>query len=340
MAMAQKVGQLLMVSSPVADPDAATLVDLTTYHVGNVFLKGRSHQGTAAAAAVVARLKAQVNTHSTAGVRQFIATDQEGGMVQILNGPGFSDIPSALDQGALAPAELRADARIWGAQLARAGVNVNLAPVLDTVPSPTFAPSNAPIGLYDREYGFTPDVVSSHGVAFAQGMAAAGVAAVPKHFPGLGRVTANTDLSTGVTDNQTVRNDPYVAPFRAAVDAGVGWMMVSNAVYPAIDPAHIAPFSPVVLKSMIRGDLGFTGIIITDDICDAVQLSPFAPERRAADFVAAGGTMALCTNQAILPRLYAGLLQRASADPGFAAEVNAAALKVLEAKADSGLLGR
>jgi beta-N-acetylhexosaminidase len=340
MTLEQKVGQVLMVSSPVAGPDAATLAALTSYHVGNVFLKGRSQAGAGAAAAAVGQLNAQVSMQSTGGVAQFIATDQEGGQVQILNGPGFSPMPSALGQGAMDPGQLRADAQVWGSELAAAGVNVNLAPVLDTVPGPDFAPSNIPIGHYQREYGFTPEAVSSHGVAFALGMAAAGVAPAVKHFPGLGRVTENTDTSTGVADGATTRTDPYIAPFHDAVKAGVRWVMVANAIYPAIDPNHLAPFSPVIVRDMIRGDLGFDGIIISDDICDAVQLSPFLPAHRASNFIAAGGTMALCTNQKILPQLYQGMLDRASSDPVFAAQVDAAALTVLEAKAQVKLLGR
>ncbi len=334
----QKVGQVLMVSSPVAGPDAATLTALTSYHVGNVFLKGRSYDGTAAVAGVVAALKARVSSLSTAGVGQFIATDQEGGMVQIMNGPGFSAMPAATDQGAMDPGQLRADAQLWGSQLAGAGINVNFAPVLDTVPGAGFAAANAPIGHFGREYGFTPEAVSGHGIAFANGMADAGVTPVAKHFPGLGRVTANTDTSSGVTDATTVRNDPFIAPFRDAVQSGVRWMMISNAYYPAIDPAQMAPFSSVIMDGMVRGDLGFSGIIVSDDICDAVQLSPVPPKERAAGFIAAGGTMALCTNQATLPQLYQGVLDRQAADPAFAATVDTAALKVLEMKAAGGLL--
>lgn len=336
--LAQRVGQILMVSSPVGGPDSNTLAALNTMNVGNVFLKGRGYGGTQAVAAVVGQLNALVSPATTGGVKQFIATDQEGGLVQIMNGPGFSKIPSAVDQAALEPVQIKADATIWGQQLAAAGVNVNFGPVLDTVPSAAFAPQNAPIGYFGREYGFTPQDVSARGVAAALGFAAGGVAPTVKHFPGLGRVSANTDVASNVTDGTTVRQDPFLQPFRDAVASGVRWVMVSNAYYPAIDPQNIAPFSPVVMKEMLRGDLGFNGIIVSDDICDAVQLSPFAVANRGADFIAAGGSMALCTNQALLPAMYQGLLARATADPAFAASVDAAALKVLEIKAESGLL--
>lgn len=336
--LSQKIGQILMVSSPVGGPDANVLAALNTMNVGNVFLKGREYGGAAAVAGVVNQLAATVGPLSTADVRQFVATDQEGGLVQIMNGPGFGKIPSAIQQAASSPEQIKANTTLWGQQLAAAGVNVNFAPVLDTVPSAAFAPQNAPIGYFGREYGYTPADVSARGVAAALGFAAAGVAPTVKHFPGLGRVVENTDVASNVTDATTVRQDPYLQPFRDAVASGVRWVMVSNAYYPAIDAQNIAPFSPVVMKDMLRGDLGFTGIIVSDDICDAVQLSPFPVADRGAGFIAAGGTMALCTNQALLPQMYQGMMARATADPAFAAAVDAAALKVLEIKSESGLL--
>jgi beta-N-acetylhexosaminidase len=339
MTLEQKLGQVLMVGTPVSGADQATLASLSAHHVGNVFLKGRGYAGTDAVSSVVGQLTAQATPESTAGVRPFVATDQEGGQVQIMNGPGFSPIPSALQQGGWAPNQLRDSARQWGSELAAAGINVNFAPVLDTVPDPAFAAANAPIGRYQREFGFAPDTVAAAGTAFAQGMASAGVAPVVKHFPGLGRVTGNTDTSSGVTDAQTTRTDPYLAPFRAAIQSGVQWLMVSNAYYAAIDPERMAPFSPVILRDMVRGDLKFGGVIVSDDICDAVQLTPVPPADRAAGFIAAGGSLALCTNAGLLPQLYLGLQQRAATDPAFPAVVDAAALTVLRAKERAGLLG-
>ena len=339
MTLEQRVGQVFMVSSAVSGANPATLTALRDNHVGNVFLKGRTTAGAGPVADVVNALRAQATQPGAVVVAPFVATDQEGGQVQILSGPGFSQIPPALQQGAMDPAALHAAATTWGRELARVGVNVNFAPVMDTVPSAAFAPQNIPIGKYQREYGFNPGSVSAHGVAFAAGMADSGVAAVPKHFPGLGRVTANTDTAENVTDAVTSRTDPYLSPFADVVHGGASWMMLSNAFYPAIDPDHYAVFSPAIV-GMLRGDLGFGGIIVSDDVCDAAQLSGFRPEARGVDFLAAGGTMVLCTNESMAPRLWQGVVDRARTDPGFAKVVDAAALAVLEAKERAGLLGK
>lgn len=338
MSLEQKVGQVMMVSVGSTGADQASRYALDSLHIGNVFLKGKTQEGTQSVSEVVNSVSSGPQDSSTAGVRRFVATDQEGGVVQLLGGTGFSQIPSALLQGQMTASQLKASAAGWGSELARAGVNVNLAPVLDTVPSAAFAPQNTPIGAYSREYGYSPEEVSIKGNSVAQGLQSSAVAPAVKHFPGLGRVTANTDTSTNVTDAQTVRNDAYLKPFKDAIDQGVRWVMVSNAYYPKIDESAYAPFSSTVMRGMLRDDLSFNGIIISDDICDAVQVSVVPASERAADFIAAGGTMALCTNQTKVTALYQGVVDKARADSSFSQLVDAAALKVLEIKAQSGLL--
>ena len=106
----------------------------------------------------------------TSGVRLFIAANQEGGQIQQLTGPGFATMPSALEQGSWSLSTLRAAATGWGSDLRAAGVNLDLAPVMDVVPQGTAA-SNAPIGALDREFGYDPVTNGEHGTAFIQGMA-------------------------------------------------------------------------------------------------------------------------------------------------------------------------
>jgi len=247
-------------------------------------------------------------------------------------------MPSALDQGKLTPGVLRAQATIWGRQLSAAGINVDLAPVLDTVPSAAFAPQNPPIGADDREYGFDPSTVGTHGSAFALGLADAGVDATAKHFPGLGRVTGNTDTTAGVTDTQTTRTDPYLAAFRAAIVAGIPWVMMSTASYAKIDPGTPAAFSRVIVTDILRGDLGFRGVIVSDDLGAAAQVASYPVAERALAFIAAGGDIVLTADSTQIPAMTAAVLARTQTDPAFKAQVDAAALTVLTAKQARGLL--
>src|SRR4051794_17715180 len=123
MSLAQRVGQLFMVASAAGTPTPATLDTIRTYHVGNVMLSGRSSAGTARTKTVSDALQRQGTTATTYGVPLFVATDQEGGKVQVLTGPGFSTMPAALTQGGWATTTLRSAAQTWGRQLRAAGVN-------------------------------------------------------------------------------------------------------------------------------------------------------------------------------------------------------------------------
>ncbi|MDQ1715458.1 MAG: beta-N-acetylhexosaminidase [Frankiaceae bacterium] len=336
MTRAQRIGQLFMVGNAATGVETSTLAAISAYDIGNVMLRGRSSAGVAATALVSAALARSITTAT--GVRAFVATDEEGGSVRVLRGPGFDAIPSALTQGTWSVAGLRTSAKRWGAQLRKAGVNLDLAPVLDVVPSAAAARLNPPIGAFNREYGYTTTTVSAHGIAFLTGLSASGVDSAVKHFPGLGRVNENTDTSQSVTDAMTTRGDPYLAPFQNAVNAGAAFLMVSSAYYSRIDPKNPAAFSPTIVTGMVRGDLGFRGVVISDDLGNARQVAAWSPGSRAVKFLAAGGDMVLTVNTALVPAMVKAVAARARTDAAFARLLNASALRILTAKAVRGLL--
>ncbi|GAB6984234.1 glycoside hydrolase family 3 N-terminal domain-containing protein [Nocardioides pyridinolyticus] len=338
MSLEQRVGQLFMVGTPADRVDRRTRAQIGRYHVGNVMLTGRSYAGVRDPRRVSRAMRGEVSAASTGNVRLFVATDQEGGQVRVLQGPGFSDIPSALVQGRWSLAGLRSSAKTWSEQLRDAGVNMNLAPVLDTVPSKRAARHNPPIGKYDRQFGYTTRVVARHGLAFLRGMLDGGVTPTAKHFPGLGRVHANPDIADGVTDRVTTRRDAYLRPFRAAVRDGVPVVMMSTAYYERIDPRRPAAFSPVVVGTMLRGDLGFTGVVISDDLARAQQVAAIRPAARAVRFLKAGGDLVLVVDPDPLPAMYAAVLAKAQRSPAFKQRVNSSVLRILRAKDRQGLL--
>jgi beta-N-acetylhexosaminidase len=338
MSLAQRVGQLFMVATP-ADGSAASVVagQIDHYHLGNIFLSGRSSAGVTATASVTAGIRTHVSTTTTTGVPLLVGTDQEGGYVQVLSGPGFSAIPTGLTQGGWSTQTLTTNATSWATQLHAAGVNIDLAPVTDTVASASFAPQNKPIGYFAREFGFDPGLVASHSIAFTKGMTSAGVATVVKHFPGLGFVTGNTDETVSVTDTATTRSSPAVVAFDAALAAGAPAVMVSSATYANIDASQIATFSPTVMLGMLRGDAHFDGVIMTDSVA-AAALSPYPPATRALNFLSAGGDLVLTTDASTLPEMVSAVLSRAQTDAAFLGLVDTAALRVLRLKAEFGLL--
>ena len=234
----QRVGQLFMMGVLSTALSRSDVQALRNGRGGNVFLFGNNSDGRADVRRVVTLLRHATSHH---GVRPFVGVDQEGGLVQHLKGPGFSRMPSAVDQGRLSPTELRNSAHRWGRQLRAAGLNLDLAPVADTVPA-SVGTRNKPIGRLHREYGHSPRRVRIHVAAFVRGMGRAGVETAVKHFPGLGRATGNTDDRRRVTD-PTRPGGPYLTPYRAGADAGAQFVMVSSAIYPHIDPGVRACFS-------------------------------------------------------------------------------------------------
>ncbi|WP_208322873.1 glycoside hydrolase family 3 N-terminal domain-containing protein [Mumia sp. ZJ1417] len=325
------VGQVFMTAT---EPDAAqpeTVEALTRHHVGNVMLRGRGTDGVKATADVVRTLRRAADDH-TGGLPLLVATDQEGGLVQVLRGRGFTEIPRTTTQGSWSPATLQKQATAWGRELRAAGVDLNLAPVLDTVPSPTFAERNAPIGYFDRQFGFTPADVTRQGLAFLDGMEAAGVIGTVKHFPGLGRVTANTDTASGVRDTETTATDAYLEPFRAAIAADAKVVMMSTAYYDKIDPHESAAFSRPVITGLLRERLGFEGVVISDDLSAARQVSDRPPARRAVDFLRAGGDLVLAIDPAHMAEMTSAVVAEAEKDPAFRTRVEQAAARVVSLK--------
>ncbi|HEY1675055.1 MAG TPA: glycoside hydrolase family 3 N-terminal domain-containing protein [Streptosporangiaceae bacterium] len=337
MTEAQRVGQLFLVGLPDNEVAGTVTETITAHHFGSVIFGADSKGGITGARQVAGAVQALTSKPATDDVRFFVAANQEGGEVQALTGPGISEIPSALDQGSVAPRTLTSMASAWGDQLRSAGVNLNLAPVLDVVPAGTER-SNAPIGALDREYGNDPATVSAHGVAFLRGMASAGIATSAKHFPGLGRVTGNTDFTSSVVDTVTTATDPYLQTYQAAINAGVPLVMVALATYTRIDPRELAVFSPTVIDGLLRQRMHFTGTILSDDMGVAAAVAGISPGQRAISFVSAGGDLITTESLPVADAMDAALLSRAAASSAFRAQVDAAALHVLTTKRAYGLL--
>jgi beta-N-acetylhexosaminidase len=206
-----------------------------------------------------------------------VMIDQEGGGVKRLP-EGPPDLSPRQLGAAGDEDESRSQGEDTGAYLKGLGVNVDLAPVLD------ISEPNTARKISSRTFGTDPEVVSNVGVAFAEGLQDGGVVATPKHFPGLGRATVTTDerpVTIAATSDE-LQTD--IEPFRAAVDGGVDAVMVSNASYPTLTPGAEEPavFSPQIVRGLLRDQLGFEGVVITDDLeAPAIEGSPGAAAAQA-----------------------------------------------------------
>ena len=332
---ADRVGQLFMLGTDSRTPvDAAYRELLERTRPGSVLLLGESHAGVEAVAGLTADLREAAAVPD--GVGLLVAADQEGGLVQRLQGPGFDRIPTAVEQSRTEPAELLAAATSWGEQLRAAGVDATLAPVADVVPAGWVA-VNEPAGRLARHYGPSAQEVQPHLAAFVQGMDAAGVATSLKHFPGLGRVVGNTDFAAGAADTETGPGHPDLQAFAGEAGELADMVMISTAVYELIDPGVPATFSEVIIEDLLREDLGFEGVVIADDLGVAEQVSHVPPGERAVRFLAAGGDIVINAAPAVHDQMVDAVREQVRTDTDFAEEVRTKAARVLALKERRGL---
>lgn len=330
----QQAGQLLMAAM---NPGPVTSLDevVKNQGLGSMLYLG-GWQGSQTVAAASEHLQQVAPTVDGTKVGMIVSADQEGGEVQQLTGAGFSAMPSGLQQAQLP--DLRSAAKGWGGELAAAGVNVNLAPVADTVPT-SIGQANDPIGQWGRQYGSTPEAAGAGALAFARGMQDAGVEPTVKHFPGIGRITGNTDLTTeGITDTEMTTDDPHLQAFETVIDGGTRIVMIGSARYAQIDPGTPAVFSDRIIEGMLRQDLGFDGVVITDDVGSAAAVQATPVEERATKFIAAGGDIVLTVEPQQVPPMTSAIVERAKGDEAFAENVEESVTRVLTLKEKMGLL--
>jgi beta-N-acetylhexosaminidase len=223
-----------------------------------------------------------------------ILIDQEGGRVQRLRPPHWRAAPPAARFGDLAASSpnaaveaARLNAQLIASDLADLGIDTVCAPVLDL----HFGGAHAVIG--DRAYSSDPAVVAQLGRAACDGFRAAGVTPIVKHAPGHGRGLVDSHLSLPVVD--ATRAELEASDFRPFTDlADMPWAMTAHVVYRAIDPERPATTSPLVVAQIIRGAIGFDGILIGDDLSMEALAGSIA--ERAAATLAAGCDLALHCN--------------------------------------------
>jgi beta-N-acetylhexosaminidase len=330
---AQLAAQVFNVGLDVADLNSGN--DLVTQTgVGGVFLSGRSQSGLGLAPAIA---NLQRSALAAGRLAPLVSADEEGGLVQSVRGPGIPPWPSALDQSTWTLPQLSSGSAAWAASLHTLGITLNLGPVSDVVAVADQA-SNPPIGALGREYGATADAAAARVAIVTAALQRAGVGATAKHFPGLGRVTANTDTSTSAQDDVATSGDVNLMPFEAAIRAGATAVMVSSARYPRLDSTNPAVWSAPIITTLLRGRLGFTGLVISDDISNAVAVSAALPGDRAIRFLQAGGDMVLIVNRADLLPMLTAVQGEAASSPAFGAILQQAAQHVVMSKIQLGLV--
>ena len=313
LSLRQQVGQLTISSFPGSRPPPYIRRRLRAGETAGVILFAFN----AGPPAQWQRLTGALQRNAREGA--LVMVDQEGGDIRTVGWAGPA--PGQPLQGT--PAAVRRTARAAALQLRTAGVNVNLAPVADV-------PAGGATVMSARAFaGDATDVANRTRAAIA-GMWSARLAATAKHFPGLGRADANTD-------DGAATSTPDLAPFRAAVRAGTPLVMLSHALYPALDARRIASQSPSVATALLRGRLGFEGVTITDSIEAQAVLDRSGVAVAAERSLHAGADLILMTGSASWNEVYPRLLALARRSASLRERVRRSAARVLELKRRLGL---
>jgi len=291
----QQAGQRIVYSYPGLTPPSSLIQHINNGEAAGVIFFGENISSTTQITSVIQQLR-QAQQQSVVQVPLLLMTDQEGGLVRRLPGdPVLSE--KQIGQSSNPPLAASQAGTGAGQNLASVGMNVNLAPVLDV-----FYKAGNFIDQYQRSYSNSASVVSTLGQNFITAQQATGVAATAKHFPGLGAATKNQNTDLGpVTLNVSLSGlrGKDELPYPAAIAAGVKLIMVSWAIYPALDGAHPAGLSATVVQSELRTRLGFQGVTATDAL-EAGALNAFGTtDQRAVSAAQAGMDLILCSARTV-----------------------------------------
>ena len=324
-------GQLVLVGIPAGSEIPAAALE--EHHAGGIFLLQVWESADA-----VGRTVAAARDRSRDDLPPLIAVDQEGGQVRMLRGEAARRTPSAEELGAQGPGAVTEAYTSIGEDLAARGIQVALSPVADVV-DPDLGDANEPVGAVDRGFGTEPGSVGECVVAATEALAAQGVAATLKHFPGLGRVERNTDFSAeGIEDDVTGPEDPFLDSFRDGIDAGAPLVMMSSAVYPRLEPEVPAMFSAAAIQDLLRDGLGFEGLVVTDDIGAAQAVADVPVAERATRLLEAGGDAVLTADPSLTGELVDAIEEWAGRGEQQEQRVRESAGRMLALKEALGLL--
>lgn len=284
----EKVGQLFLLAFEGATARDAKVL-LGEYGVGGVYLSQDNLTGVEQAVGLMTELQ-----HIAAGTRRgipvFAGCDQEGAWAvlsaQATRGPGN------LALGAIDAAHVEAMYSVFGRELRALGIAADLAPVSDVNSNPR----NPIIGA--RSFGQNPLRVATAVAAAVHGLHAGGTRACAKHFPGHGNTSEDSHRGLATvkrTKDQIISGD--LLPFRAAVQAGVDLVMTAHLYYPAFDTEWPATLSPAILQGLLRKELGFRGVILTDSFSMGAIKKAYAPAEAAVRALNAGADLIMLAEE-------------------------------------------
>lgn len=320
------VGQCLMVGFPGPEPPEDLLGWTSAGLVGGVILFKQNLLEPAQVRSLCRQLQ-EAAAQGPGGVPLWLSVDQEGGWVVRLEAP-FTVPPPAGELAQGGEGAVSALARQVARELRCVGINMNLAPVLDVNTNPA-----NPI-IAERSFSSDPDLCARLGAAYVEALQAEGTAACGKHFPGHGDTSTDSHQVLPVLTHDRERLEAVeLVPFRAAVRAGVAALMTAHVLFPLLDPEEVATFSRPIIEGLLRGELGYEGCLITDDLDMRAVADEQSCEEAALKALRAGCDVALvCGTEDAAPRMHDALMEAVKDGSLSEERVREACQRVLEAK--------
>lgn len=334
MTLEEKIGQLLMVGMEGTELDEETARFLRNHKIGGVILFGRNMKNHEQIRELTGQL--QNLASGPAGVALLIGTDQEGGRVNRLPGEK-GRFPSARSMaGSGDPDRVRDTAARMAVQLKELGINMNFAPVLDINSNP----QSTVIG--DRAFGNNPETVTTMGLAFIEGTLAEGIIPVAKHFPGYGNAALDPHTNLpAVTQSLEALQGSALIPFQEAVAKDVPAIMTAHILLPQVDAAAPATLSRTIITGILREQLQFDGVIVSDDLDMGAITELYSPGEAAVLSLQSGVDLLLvCHNRESMTQAFEELVAAVQRGEISGEELDQKVSRILALKEKYGLIDR
>jgi beta-N-acetylhexosaminidase len=285
MTLEEKIGQLVIVGADGYNIDANSKQMIEKYHVGGFILFKRNIQDSKQ---MLDLLNSMKGTNRINKIPLFLSIDEEGGRVSRLPDE-FVKFPANKEIGKLNNSDLsRQVGSIIGEELTQFGMNMDFAPVLDINSNP----KNPVIG--DRSFGTDPGIVSKLGVQTMKGIQSKNIISVVKHFPGHGDTSTDSHVGLPRVNNNLERLKGFeLKPFAEAIKNGADAVMVAHILLPQIDPGNPASFSKTIISDVLRRDMKFDGVVITDDFTMGAIVQNYNIGQAAVKSIQAGSDIVL-----------------------------------------------
>lgn len=285
MSLEEKIGQLLIIGLEDKVVNDTTRIMIEEYKVGGFIYFARNIESNIQLLKLTKDLKS-LNENNP--VPLFVSIDEEGGRVSRLP-KEYRRLPESKIIGDFNDPQLSYKyGELLGLRLNTIGINLNFAPVLDINSNP----NNPVIG--NRSFGKTAEVVSTNGIALLKGIESTGVIPTVKHFPGHGDTSIDSHINLPIVNKKLKElKGLELMPFKLAIEENVDMIMVAHILFPELDPLYPSTMSKKIITELLRKDLGYDGVVISDDMTMGAIIENYTLDGAVLEFLKAGGDIAL-----------------------------------------------